>query len=124
MKQTIVFFILLLISSVSLMADDEKVPIKYSRKNMGGENVGTGSVERTPMKLPIEILYNTDSHSLTMIWGIETMCKVEVYDSDGTICLSLSAMQPTIDCSGYPAGIYTLLLEGDSWTGTGEFEIK
>ena len=118
LKRTIILVGLLLTIVPTVFAEQRGVFMEFHRKINPGKNM---QVNRAPMHLPIEVVYDTDSHKIQVIGDELTEAEVFLYNADGT--LESSSSKLNTDFTGLTSGIYSILIQGKEWYAKGEIEI-
>ena len=118
LKRTIILVGLLLAIVPAAFAEQRGVFMEFHRKINPGKNM---QVNRTPMRLPIEVVYDTDSHKIQVIGDELTDAEVFLYNADGTIESSSSKLNT--DFTGLTSGTYSILIQAREWYAKGEIEI-
>lgn len=79
-------------------------------------------VNRTPMKLPIEVIYDSDVHTIEVIGNGSLEAEVFLYNINGT----LESYSPILntDFTVLNLGTYSIQIQGDGWYAEGEVEIE
>ena len=74
------------------------------------------------MRLPIEVVYDSDTHKIEVI-GDESMdAEVFLYDANGSL-ENYSSLLNT-EFTVLTPGIYNIQIQGDGWYAEGEIEIE
>lgn len=118
LKRTIILVGLLLTIVPTVFAEQRGVFMEFHRKINPGKNM---QVNRAPMRLPIEVVYDTDTHKIQVIGDELTDAEVFLYNADGT--LESSSSKLNTDFTGLTSGIYSILIQGKEWYAKGEIEI-
>ena len=118
LKRTIILVGLLLAIVPAAFAEQRGVFMEFHRKINPGKNM---QVNRTPMRLPIEVVYDTDSHKIQVIGDELTDAEVFLYNADGT--LESSSSKLNTDFTGLTSGTYSILIQAREWYAKGEIEI-
>ena len=101
---------------LSALAETKHVKVDYKTKRKGGI-----TVERAPINLPIEVIYDTESFTVqVMSLSDELEAEVYVYNAfdeleDYSPCLNTIL---TVTESDY----HTIVIESENWTGYGVIE--
>lgn len=119
MRKTILLIGLLLITMVhTAFAEQRGVFMEFHRKINPGKNM---QVNRAPMRLPIEVIYDSDTHSIKVIGSNDIEAEVFLYDITG----SLENYSSTLNTDFYNlrCGTYTIQIEGKGWYAEGMVEL-
>ncbi len=118
MKKAIILALLLTLTHTTF-AEQQGVFLRFYRKNKA-EN--TRDVNRSRMLLPIEVVYDSDTHKISVI-GNDTMeAEVFLYSADGALENYSSTLNT--DFTVLAPGTYTILIQGDGWNAEGEVEVQ
>lgn len=118
MKKTIILFGLLLVMSYTAFAEQRGIFM-----NLHGDinPKKDTEVNRTPMKQPIMVIYDSDVHKIEVI-GIGSLeAEVFLYNIDG-ILESYSPILNT-DFTVLASGTYIIRIQGDEWYAEGEVNV-
>jgi len=118
LRKAIILVGLLLAIVPAAFAEQRGVFMEFHRKINPGKNM---QVNRTPMRLPIEVVYDTDSHKIQVIGDELTDAEVFLYNADGT--LESSSSKLNTDFTGLTSGTYSILIQAREWYAKGEIEI-
>ena len=116
MKKIALLIGLMLALAPTISADRQDVDMQYKRTNSPDKNTGR---DRAPMHLPIEVVFDTDTHTLE-VTGDESMdAEVYIYTSDG----ALEDYSSTINANFTITipGDHLVHIEGDGWHSDGTF---
>lgn len=115
MKIKLSLLLLVIISALNIFADEKGItidPIPKKDPNLRGQ--------RAPMKLPIEVIFDTDLRIVNVTCLSDLEGEIFIYnDTNGLVDYSpcLNAIL-TLSNSHY----HTILIEGDGWSATGVIE--
>lgn len=118
LKRTIILVGLLLAIVPTAFAEQRGVFMEFHRKINPGKNM---QVNRAPMRLPIEVVYDTDSHKIQVIGDELTEAEVFLYNADGT--LESRSSKLNTDFTGLTYGTYSILIQGKEWYAEGIIEM-
>lgn len=110
---------LLLGMSHTAFATQWGVFMEFHRKSNPGKNM---SVNRAPMRLPIEVIYDSDTHKIKMAGEESLEAKVFLYNTNGTLENYSSTLNT--DFTILTSGTYIILIQGDGWYAEGEIEME
>ncbi len=119
MKKLIVLAGLLLVMAHSAFAERRGVFMEFHRKSNPDKNL---EVNRTPMRLPIDVIYNSSTHTIEVIGNKSTYAEVFLYDNTNGILRNCSSSLNTSFMIFTP-GSYIILINGDGWYAEGEIEV-
>mgnify|MGYP000662481451 CR=1 len=115
MKKLILLCMFLLSFSISAFADKEEVAITKHEKKPDN----TVKRERAPMRIPLRVVYDTDTHIMEVTGPETIVAEVFIYDAAGTIVSYSPVLNSTLNIPDDP-GTYTILIQSDSWYADGE----
>lgn len=118
LKNIIILVGLLLAIVPTAFAEQRGVFMEFHRKINPGKNM---QVNRAPMRLPIEVVYDTDSHKIQVIGDEFTEAEVFLYNADGT--LESRSSKLNTDFTGLTYGTYSILIQGKEWYAEGIIEM-
>ena len=118
MKKVIILAGLLLVMAHAAFAEQRGVLMEIHNKSIPEKNM---SVNRAPMRLPIEVVYDTDTHKIQVIGDEFTEAEVFLYKADGT--LENCSSKLNTEFTGLTSGTYSILIQGKEWNAEGEIEI-
>ena len=79
-------------------------------------------VNRAPMLLPIEVVYDSDNHIVKVIGYDSLNAEVFLYDSDGSVEGHSSTLNTEIPVMS--SGSHTIQIQGDGWYAEGEIVVE
>lgn len=118
LRKTIILVGMLLAIVPAAFAEQRGVFMEFHRKINPGKNM---QVNRAPMRLPIEVVYDTDTHKIQVIGDEFTKVEVFLYKADGT--LENCSSKLNTEFTGLTSGTYSILIQGKEWNAEGEIEI-
>lgn len=118
LNKVFIFIGLLFMIANTAFAEQRRVFMEFHRKINPGKNM---QVNRSPIRLPIEVFYDTDTHKIQVIGDELTEADVFLYNADGT--LESSSSKLNTDFTGLTSGTYSILIQGKEWYAEGEIEI-
>lgn len=119
MKKLIIMAALLLGMAHTAFAEQRSVLIEIHYRSVPGKNM---SVNRAPMRLPIEVVYDSDTHKIE-VTGNESMdAEVFLYDANGSLENYSSSLNTEFTVLN--PGIYNIQIQGNGWYAEGEIEIE
>ena len=77
---------------------------------------------RAPMRLPIEVVYDSDTHKIEVIGDESMEAEVFLYNANGSL-ENYSSLLNT-EFTVLTPGIYIIQIEGEGWYAEGEIEIE
>ncbi len=118
LRKVFILIGLLLTMANTAFAEQRGVFMEFHRKINPGKNM---QVNRAPVRLPIEVVYDTDTHNIQVIGDEFTEAEVFLYNADGA--LESSSSKLNTDFTGLTSGNYSILIQGKEWYAEGEVEI-
>lgn len=119
MKKLIILAALLLGMAHTAFAEQQGVFMRFYRRINPEKNM---SVNRAPMRLPIEVVYDSDTHKIKVI-GDESMdAEVFLYNANGS--LENSSLSLNTEFTVLTPGIYIIQIQSDGWYAEGEIEVE
>lgn len=119
MKKLIIMAALLLGMAHTAFAEQQGVFMQFHRR-INPEN--TRDVNRAPMRLPIEVVYDSDTHKIEVIGDESMEAEVSLYNANGSL-ENYSSLLNT-EFTVLTPGIYIIQIEGEGWYAEGEIEIE
>lgn len=118
MKKVIILAGLLLVMAHTAFAEQRGVLMEFHRKNNSDKN---SEVNRSLMRLPIEVVYDSDTHIIKVIGNESLEAEVFLYNANGT--LENYSLTVNTDFTVLIPGTYIIQIQGDGWYAEGEIEI-
>ena len=119
MKKLIILAALLLGMAHTAFATQWGVCMEFHRKSNPEKNM---SVNRAPMRLPINVVYDSDTHKIE-VTGDESMdAEVFLYNANGDLENYSSSLNT--EFTVLTPGIYIIQIQGDGWYAEGEIEVE
>lgn len=118
MKKVIILAGLLLVMAHTVFAEQHGVFMEFHRKSNPEKNSG---VNRSLMRLPIEVVYDSDTHIIKVTGNESLEAEVFLYNANGTLENYSSTVNT--DFTVLTPGTYIIQVQGDGWYAEGEIEI-
>ena len=119
LKRTIIILVGLLLTIVpTAFAEQRGVFMDFHRKINPGKNM---QVNRAPMRLPIEVVYDSDTHNIKVTGEKGIEAEVFLYNVNGTLESHSSTLNA--EFSVLESDTYTILIQGEGWYAEGEIEM-
>ena len=118
MKKTIILAGLLLAVMHTAFAEQRVAYLKYQRKNIPESEK---DVSRVPMRMPIDVVYDTDTYKIEINGNTSIDAEVFLYNEDDIIEDYSSSLNTNFVVPA--SGIYIIRIEGDGWYAEGEIEV-
>ena len=119
MKKLIILAALLLGMAHTAFAKQQGVFMQFHRR-LNPEN--TRDVNRAPMRLPIEVVYDSDTHKIEVIGDESMEAEVFMYNANGDLENYSSSLNSKFTV--LTPGIYIIQIEGEGWYAEGEIEVE
>lgn len=118
MKKIIILVGLLLVMAHTVFAEQRDIFLDFHRTGNTEKNSG---VNRSLMRLPIEVVYDSDTHIIKVTGNESLEAEVFLYNANGT----LENYSPTVntDFTVLTPGTYIIQVQGDGWYAEGEIAI-
>lgn len=118
MKKLIILAGLLLAMAHTAFAEQQGVFMKFHSKVNPQKNM---EVNRAPMRVLIEVIYDSDTHKIEVIGNNSIEAEVFLYNANG----NLEGYSPSLNTSFtvLTPNTYVILIEGDGWYAEGEIEV-
>lgn len=104
--------------SLPTFAEQHEVSIKIHYKTNPHKNT---KVNRTAMFLPITVIYDTETHIISVTEEGAIGGEVFLYNADGSLEGHSSTLNTEFMVS--TPGTYTILIQGDGWYAEGEIVV-
>lgn len=119
MKKVIILVVLLLTTMAhTAFAEQRGVFMEFHRKINPGKNM---QVNRAPMRMPIEVVYDSDTHNIKVTGEKGIEAEVFLYNVNGTLESHSSILNA--EFSVLESDKYTILIQGGEWYAEGEIEM-
>jgi len=118
MKKVVILVGLLLVLAHGSFAEQRGVFMEFHRK-INPENCR--EVNRVPMRLTIDVIYDSDTHKIKVIGDGTIEAEVFFYDANGVLDGYSSTLNT--DFATQSVGKYTIRIQGDAWYAEGEIEV-
>lgn len=118
MKKAIILAGLLLATVDTVLAEQRGVFMEFHRKTNPEKNM---EVNRTLIRLPIEVIYDSDTHIIEVIGEKSMKAEIYLYDINGTLKDYSSTLNSDFTVS--TSGTYIIQIQGDKWHAEGKIEM-
>lgn len=86
-----------------------------------GDGSSATKVNRSLVQIPpVEVSYDVDAGTISIVSPVSTEAKVHVYDANGTMVGHTDTLNVTIQLPS--SGSYTIYIEGEGWYGIGHID--
>lgn len=120
MKKAIILAGLLLAMAHTAFAEQRGVLMQFHRKSSPSTNT---SVNRAPTRLPIEVVYDSDTHKIEVIGDENMDVQIYLYDENGNILNYSPSINTVLDIPNGYSGLISINIEGENWIITGKITI-
>lgn len=100
-------------------AEQRGVLMEIHYSSIPGKNM---SVNRAPMRMPIEVIYDTDTHKIEVIGSESLEAEVFLYNANGTLEGYSSTLNT--EFTVLIPGTYIIQIQGDGWYAEGEVKME
>ena len=119
MKKVIILVVLLLTTMAhTAFAEQRGVFMEFHRKINPGKNM---QVNRAPMRMPIEVVYDSDTHNIKVSSQKGIEAEVFLYNANGVLESHSSTLNA--EFSVLESGTYVILIQGEGWYAEGEIQM-
>ena len=119
MKKVIILVVLLLTTMAhTAFAEQRGVFMEFHRKINSGKNM---QVNRAPMRMPIEVVYDSDTHNIKVTGDTGIEAEVFLYDANGAHESHSSTLNA--EFCVLESDTYTILIQGEGWYAEGEIQM-
>ena len=119
MKKVIILVVLLLTTMAhTAFAEQRGVFMEFHRKINPGKNM---QVNRAPMRMPIEVVYDSDTHNIKVTGEKGIEAEVFLYNANGVLESHSSTLNA--EFSVLESDTYTILIQGEGWYAEGEIQM-
>ena len=88
-----------------------------------GASTPNTTVCRTPMRLPLEVVYDDESRQVEVTGDEETIAQIYLCDESGNTLDYSSSVNTVLNVPDGCSGLIILRIEGEDWIAVGEIEI-
>lgn len=121
MKKIILLISWVLVLAIPIVAAKEDVSMTLSINGRGTQNT---TVKRTPIHLPVEVVYDSETNTVEVIGDDEFEARVSLTDESGNTLAYSPTINTVLEVPTDYTGILLLYIENEDWTATGEIEIR
>lgn len=118
MKKVIILAGLLLFMSFTAFADQRGVFMDIYIKSNPEKNM---EVNRSPMRLSIEVIYDSDTHKIEVTGNKAIEAEVFLYDVNGILEAYSSTLNT--DFTVFTPGTYIIQIQSNEWYAEGKIEM-
>lgn len=113
MKKLFLIIAMIFATTLTSFADDERVSVVINKKE---QTSSKNTWERAPMRIPVEVYYNSDLNTITIIGDESVTAEVFLYNASGMLENYSSSLNTVFTLAS--SGEYTVLIQGEGWYGT------
>jgi len=117
MKKAIILAGMLLNMFHTAFAEQRGVFMEFHHKIVSGH---TRDVNRAPMRIPVEVVYDSNTRKIEVIGNESLEAEVFLYNVNGSLEGYSSILNSNFTI--LTPGNYTILIKGDGWYAEGEIE--
>lgn len=117
MKKVIIMAGLLLGMAHTAFATQWGVFMEFHRKSKPGKNM---SVNRAPMRLPIEVIYDSDTHKIEVVGNEEMEVQIFLCDENGNTLDYSPCINAELNVPYNYSGVIILRIENEEWIAIGK----
>lgn len=117
MKKHLFFLGFLALLSLQVSAVKKDIRVVFQKT---GERIKKDTPHRSPMMIPVTVTFDDESQILEVLYDGEGYIIAGVNNQAGEqIYSATSQNNVTFDLSNREAGVYTVVIEGESWVAEG-----
>lgn len=120
MKGKFILLWLMLAMAFTISAEEKSVFIKIDRKDDSSKHT---QVDRAPMRLPLDVVYDTDNFTITVSGDDSLEADVSLADESGNVLEFSSSINTTLSIPDGYNGIIVIRIESADWIGIGKIEV-
>lgn len=110
------------IISFGIQAFAAKYGVGMEYHQIGYGNKST-TVRRSPLRLPIDVYYNTETHQIEVVGDEELAAQVFLCDENGNTLDYSPYINAVLNVSSNYNGLIIIRIEGEDWIATGKIAI-
>ena len=118
MKKIIILAGLLLTMANTVLAEQKGVFMEFHGTINPDKNM---EVNRSVMCIPIEVIYDTDTHKVMVLVSESLKAEVYLYNTNGAIEYYSSTVKTEFTIQN--TGTFTILIQGDGWYSEGILQL-
>ena len=120
MKKLFLLIGVLISITIQASAAKEKVFIDFYKNGRSTQNT---TVRRSPMQLPIEILYDSETLQIEISCDDDLEAQVYLCDENGNILDYSTCLNTVLNVPDNYSGVLIIRIEGEDWISSGEIAI-
>ena len=120
MKKAIIFAGLLLVIAHTAFAEQRGVFMEFHRK-INPEHAR--DVNRAPMRLPIEVVYDSETHKIEVVGNEEMEVQIFLCDGNGNALDYSPCVNAVLNIPYNYSGLIILRIESGEWIATGNISV-
>lgn len=120
MKGKVILLWLLLSMAFTVSAETKDVIIEIHSNSDSDKHT---QVDRAPMRLPVEVVYDTDKHTITVSGDDSLEADVSLTDETGNVLEFSPSVNTTLNIPDGYSGIIVIRIESADWIGIGKIEM-
>lgn len=110
------------IISFAIQASAAKEDIYMTIYRKGNESIDK-TIHRSPMLLPVDVFYNTETHQIEVTSDDEMSAQVLICDENGNTLDYSPCINAVLDIPSNHDGLIIIRIEGDDWIAIGKIAI-
>ena len=110
------------IISIAIQASAAKEDIYMTIYRKGNERIDK-TIHRSPMLLPVDVFYNTETHQIEVTSGDEVSAQVFLCDKNGNTLDYSPCINAVLDVPSNYNGIIIIRIDSENWIATGKIAI-
>jgi len=120
MKKAILLIGVLISIVIQAYAAKDTIHMHLQRRGASTPNT---TVCRTPMRLPLEVVYDSETRQVEVTGDEETIAQVFLCDANGNTLDYSSSVNTVLNVPDGYSGLVILRIESEDWIAVGEIEI-
>lgn len=120
MKKLIIMAGLLLVMAHAAFAEQWGVFMEIHKKSIPEKNM---SVNRSPMRLPIEVVYDSDTHKIKVSGDNKMEVQLFLCDENGNTLDYSQCVNSVLNIPNSYSGLITLRIESEGWIAIGNINV-
>lgn len=120
MKKFLLIIGVLISISLQMVASKSSVYMDIYKR---GRSDKSTTVRRSPIQLPIEVFYDSETHQIEVTGDDEVSAQVFVCDESGNTLDYSPCINTVLDVPSTYDGLIIIRIEGEDWIATGKIAI-
>lgn len=119
MRMKVILLSMMFLMAHTAFAERHCLRMYYQHRNLSGK---TTRPNRAPMRIPIDVVYDSDANMLEIKGPESLQAEIYIYDMSGAL-ENYSAILNT-DFYALKPGAHVILIKGDGWEAEGTLELQ